>query len=107
VASFSPFGNVAALGVASIELTGLARLITGVVSAASATPKLNVAAQHNSKRELGMNVMVKNRTVYLAEARNFATSQQCLLFAVAAAPKTDDRVTFAPPLCRRKSLDKQ
>jgi hypothetical protein len=51
-----------------------------------------------------MNVMVKNRTVYLAEARNFATSQQCLLFAVAAAPKTDDRVTFAPPLCWRKPL---
>jgi len=41
---------VVALGVASIEWTGLARLIAGVVCAASATPKLNVAAQHNSKR---------------------------------------------------------
>jgi hypothetical protein len=58
VASFSPFGDAAALGVSSIELTGLARLIAGVVWAASATPKLNVTAKHNSKRELGMNVKI-------------------------------------------------
>jgi hypothetical protein len=42
--------------------------------------------------------------VYLAEVRNFATRQQCLLFAATACRKTDDRVTFTLPLCCRKPL---
>ena len=45
--------------------------------------------------------------MYLAEARNFATSQQCLLFAATACRKTDDRVTFTLPLCCRKPLTNQ
>jgi len=49
-ASFAPSGDVAGLGFASIEWTGLARLIVGVVWAASATVKLKVAAQQNSRR---------------------------------------------------------
>ena len=61
------------LGVASIEWAGLARLIAGVGSADSATVKLNVAAQHNSRRELAMALKVKTKPLYLAETCSFAT----------------------------------
>ena len=48
-ASFSTFGDTA-LGAASVEWAGIAGLVAGVGSAASATAKLKVAAQPNSKR---------------------------------------------------------
>jgi hypothetical protein len=48
-ASFSTFGDTA-LDAASVEWAGLAGLVAGAGWAASATVKLNVAAQPNSKR---------------------------------------------------------
>src|SRR5262245_32048154 len=53
-ASFCTLGDAVALGAVSIGWTGLARRGAGAVWAASATVKLNVAAQHNSKRDLAM-----------------------------------------------------
>jgi hypothetical protein len=47
--SFSTFGDAAALGVASIDWTGIARLV-GAGWVAKATVKLNVAPQANSKQ---------------------------------------------------------
>jgi len=72
-ASFSTFGDAVALGAASIGRTGLARLGAGAVWAESPTVKLNVAAQHNSRRELAMKLNVKTKPLYLAEAYRFAT----------------------------------
>ena len=69
------------LGAASIEWTGLARLGAGAVWAASATVKLNIAAQQNSRRELAMKLKVKTKPVYLAEQCDFATGSECAAVA--------------------------
>ena len=61
------------LGAASIEWAGFARLTAGVDSADSAAVKLNVAAQHNSRRELAMALKEKTKPLYLAETCSFAT----------------------------------
>ena len=75
------------LGAASIGWTGLARLGAGVVWAVSATVKLNVAAQHNSRRELAMELKVKTKALYLAEAYSFATCRNVSLFEDGRLPK--------------------
>jgi hypothetical protein len=72
-ASFSTFEDAVGLGPASIGWTGLARLGAGAVCADSATVKLNVAVQHNSRRELTMELKVKTKPLYLAEPHSFAT----------------------------------
>ena len=76
-ASLSAFADAAGLGVASIGWTGIARLGAGAGWAVSATVKLNVAAQHNSLRELAMEMKVKTKPLYLAEAYSFATRGMC------------------------------
>ena len=72
-ASFSTFGDAVALGAASIGWTGLARLGAGAVWAESPTVKPNVTTQHNSRREIAMELNVKTKPLYLAEAYGFAT----------------------------------
>ena len=49
-ACFPALGDAASLGAASVEWTGIARLVSGAGWAASGTVKQNVAAQPNSKR---------------------------------------------------------
>ena len=77
-ASFSTLGDAVVLGPASIEWAGLARLIAGVGSAESATVKLNVAAQHNSRRELAMGVEGENQAVVSSRGVQFRNLQECL-----------------------------
>ena len=72
-ASFFAFGDALALGAGSIGWMGIARFGAGAGWAASETVKLNVAAQHNSKRELAMELKMKTKPLYLAEASSFAT----------------------------------
>jgi hypothetical protein len=57
--------------------------------------KLNVAAQHNSRRELAMVLKVKTKPLYLAEAYSFATLQECV-----AVPdnRLYEKLTIALPL---------
>ena len=70
---FSVLGDPVGLGVASVEWTGLARLTGGAGWAESATVKVKVAVQHNSKRQLTMSVKVRKKRVYVAEAGEYAT----------------------------------
>jgi hypothetical protein len=59
-ASSCACGDAVGLGAASIAWTGLARLGASGVWAASATVKLNMAAQQNSRRKLAIGVKLKN-----------------------------------------------
>jgi hypothetical protein len=82
------------LGAASIGWTGLARLVGGAVWAVSATLNPNVTAQHNSRRELDMELKVKTKALYLAEGYGFATRGNLSRLRRPPAEKNNNRVTF-------------